>query len=319
MRFTREIIFQDTAVQRTNATKWGKMQESYNEALYDNYKMWAEYVWSQWVRYKNKTVKRKQATSEKKKDKGKCHILESPLTQAPATSDSLTTREVPPTNTPPVPEQETLALTPPRHRTPTNHLSGTPSLSTPLRNLRIGYTTPSSSSAIESRRPLKRTMDDADDAYDAIPQPDAKRRMLEPSIAELLLYHLRHGHIHPSVVMQCVAEVQSEKGELSDMEPSLGENSLSAPSRVTTSHDQEILLSSPGQEVVTHSDGNLMEEIIHHPVPIYPRYQRISICSNLTNIEVSMNTPQSPKHGLSWSNESLELPIMPAQIVTTIQ
>ena len=162
-------------------------------------------------------------------------------------------------------------------------------------------------------------MDDADDAYDAIPQPDAKRRMLEPSIAELLLYHLRHGHIHPSVVMQCVAEVQSEKGESSDMEPSLGENSLSAPSRVTMSHDQEILLSSPGQEVVTHSDGNLMEEIIHHPVPIYPRYQRISICSNLTNIEVSMNTPQSPKHGLSWSNESLELPIMPAQIVTTIQ
>ena len=226
-------------------------------------------------------MKRKQATSEKKKDKGKCHILESPLTQAPATSDSLTTREVPPTNTPPVPEQETLALTPPRHRTPTNHLSGTPSLSTPLRNLRIGYTTPSSSSAIDSRRPLKRTMDDADDAYDAIPQPDAKRRMLEPSIAELLLYHLRHGHIHPSVVMQCVAEVQSEKGESSDMEPSLGENSLSAPSRVTTSHNQEILLSSPGQEVVTHSDGNLMEEIIHYPVPIYPRYQRISICSNL--------------------------------------
>ncbi len=44
------------------------------------------------------------------------------------------------------------------------------------------------------------------------------------------------------------------------MEPSLGENSLSAPSRVTTSHNQEILLSSPGQEVVTHSDGNLMED-----------------------------------------------------------
>ena len=32
-----------------------------------------------------------------------------------------------------------------------------------------------------------------------------------------------------------------------------------------------------------------------------------------------MNTPQSLKHRLSWSNESLELPIMPAQIVTTIQ
>ena len=71
MRFTREVILQDAAVQRANATKWGEIQESYNEALYDNYKMWAEYVWSQWVRYKNKTVKRKQATSEKKKDKGK--------------------------------------------------------------------------------------------------------------------------------------------------------------------------------------------------------------------------------------------------------
>src|SRR5437762_13902828 len=127
--------------------------------------------------------------------------------------------------------------------------------------------------------------------------------MLEPSIAELLLYHLCHGYIHPSVVMQCVAEVQSEKGESSDMEQSLGENSLSAPSHVTTSHDQEILLSSPGQEVVIHSDGNLIEEIIHHPVPIYPRYQHISICSNFTNIEVSMNTPQSPKYGLFWSNE----------------
>ena len=49
MRFTREVILQDAAVQRANATKWGEIQESYNEALYDNYKMWAEYVWSQWV------------------------------------------------------------------------------------------------------------------------------------------------------------------------------------------------------------------------------------------------------------------------------
>jgi len=238
-------------------------------------------VWSQWVRYKSKTVKRKQTTNEKKKDKGKSHILECLLIQGPATSGSsasFATREVPSTPTPPVHEQDTLALTPPQHRSLTNHSSGTP-LSTPLRNLCIGYTTPASSSAIYSRRPLKWAMDNADDAYDAIPQPDAKRRMLEPSIAELLLYHLRHGHIHPSVVMQYVAEVQSEKGESSDMEPSLGENSLGAPSHVTTSHDQEILLSSPGQEVVT--DGNLMEEIIHYPVPIYPRYQRISICSNL--------------------------------------
>ena len=49
MRFTREVILQDATVQRANATKWGEIQESYNEALYDNYKMWAEYVWSQWV------------------------------------------------------------------------------------------------------------------------------------------------------------------------------------------------------------------------------------------------------------------------------
>ena len=290
MRFTREVILQDAAVQRANATKWGEIQESYNEALYDNYKMWAEYVWSQWVRYKNKTVKRKQATSEKKKDKGKCHILESPLTQAPATSDSLTTREVPPTNTPPVPEQETLALTPPRHRTPTHHLSGTPSLSTPLRNLRIGYTTPSSSSAIDSsppRRPLKRTMDNAGDAYDAIPQPDTKRRMMEQSIVQLLLYHLRHGHIHPSVVMQCVAQVQSEKGESSDIESTLGPNSLTPLGRVTPfdslSNNQGMLLPSLSQEDV-QSDTTPMEEIIRHPVPIYPPYERISFCSDFPNI-----------------------------------
>ena len=289
MRFTREVILQDAAVQRANATKWGEIQESYNEALYDNYKMWAEYVWSQWVRYKSKTVKRKQ-TNEKKKDKGKCHILESPLTQAPATSDSLMTREVPPTNTPPVPEQETLALTPPRHRTPTNHLSGTPSLSTPLRNLRIGYTTPSSSSAIDSSpppRPLKWTMDDAGDAYDVITQPDTKRRMMEPSIVQLLLYHLRHGHIHPSVVMQCVAQVQSEKGESSDIESTLGPNSLTPLGRMTPlgslSNNQGMLLPSLSQEDI-QSDTTPMEEIIYHHIPIYPTYERISVCSDFPNI-----------------------------------
>ena len=290
MRFTREVILQDAAVQRANATKWGEIQESYNEALYDNYKMWAEYVWSQWVRYKNKTVKRKQATSEKKKTKVSCHILESPLTQAPATTDSLTTHEVLPTNIPHIPEQETLALTPPRHRTPTNHLSGTPSLSTPLRNLRIGYTTPSSSSAIDSsppRRPLKWTMDNAGDAYDAIPQPDTKRHMMEPSIVQLLLYHLCHGHIHPSVVIQYVAQVQSEKGESSDIESTLGPNSLTPLGRVTPfdslSNNQGMLLPSLSQEDV-QSDTTPMEEIIRHPIPIYPTYERISVCSDFPNI-----------------------------------
>ena len=191
------------------------------------------------------------------------------------------THEVPPTNTPPVPEQEILTLTPPRHRTPTNHLSGTPSLSTPLRNLRISYITPSSSSAIDSsppRRPLKWTMDDAGDAYNVILQPDTKRCMMEPSIVQLLLYHLHHGHIHPSVVMQCVAQVQSEKGESSDIELTLAPNSLTPLGRVTPFdsllNNQGMLLPSLSQEDV-QSDMTPMEEIIRHPIPIYPTYEHI--------------------------------------------
>ena len=144
-------------MQSANAAKWCEIQESYDQTLEDNFKIWTQHVWSQWVRYKSKTVKRKQTTNEKKKDKGKSHILECLLIQGTATSGSsasFATREVPSTPTPPVHEQDTLALTPPQHRSLTNHSSGTP-LSTPLRNLCIGYTTPASSSAIYSRRPLK--------------------------------------------------------------------------------------------------------------------------------------------------------------------
>src|SRR5947199_3164646 len=97
----------------------------------------------------SKIVKRKQ-TNEKKKDKGKSHILECLLIQGPVTSGSsasFATHKVPSTPTPPVHEQDMLALTPPQHRSLTNHSSGTPPLLTSLRNLHIGYTTPSSSSA----------------------------------------------------------------------------------------------------------------------------------------------------------------------------
>jgi hypothetical protein len=105
--------------------------------------------------------------------------------------------------------------------------------------------------------------------------------MMEPSIVQLLLYHLRHGHIHPSVVMQCVAQVQSEKGESSDMESTLGPNSVTPFDSL--SNNQGMLLPSLSQEVV-QSDTTPMEEIIRHPVPIYPPYERISFCSDFPNI-----------------------------------
>ena len=84
-----------------------------------------------------------------------------------------------------------------------------------------------------------------------------------------------------------MAQVQSEKGESSDIESTLGPNSLTPLGRVTPfdslSNNQGMLLPSLSQEDV-QSDTTPMEEIIRHPIPIYPTYERISVCSDFPNI-----------------------------------
>ena len=37
MKFTKEVILNDAAVQRANAAKWCEIQESYNQTLEDNF------------------------------------------------------------------------------------------------------------------------------------------------------------------------------------------------------------------------------------------------------------------------------------------
>jgi hypothetical protein len=63
--FITEVIHKDITVRNQMAKRWNLVQKKFPKTRYEEFKIWSEEVWWQYIRHKQKSVKKKKTKGEK--------------------------------------------------------------------------------------------------------------------------------------------------------------------------------------------------------------------------------------------------------------